>query len=161
MSQVVEVRMLGNQDVFEHEDALRGLLLENAQVNFLEVDDPAALAESWFSNLERFMEDGSAVVLGAFLDGSLRGFLWAHRRVVLGRERMHVGQVCVHPDARSRGIGQRMLERVERIARDEGLCTIELMTTMANTAARRFYRANGFVATRVQMEKDLSEAVAR
>lgn len=153
MSQSVEVRMLGSQDLLEHEDVLRGLLLENARVNFPDAKEPAVMADSWFANLTRFVDDGSAVALGAFDGGSLKGLVWAYRREVSGEERMHLGHIVVAPDARSRGIGRQLLEGVENTTRDAGVSTIELMTSIDNTAASRFYAANGFVATRVLMEK--------
>ena len=156
MSQAVEVRTLDNQDLLEHGDMLRELLLENARVNLPNAEELAVMAESWFANLARFVDDGSAVALGTFEGGSLKGFVWAYRRDVSGHERMHLGHIVVAPDARSRGLGQRLLEGVENAARDAGITTIELMTSIDNAAASRFYAANGFVATRVQMEKDLS-----
>lgn len=155
MSQAVEVRALVNQDVQEQAHALRELLLENARINFPDAEDPALMAESWFANLVRFISDGSAVALGAFEGGLLRGFAWAYRREVVDETRMHLGQIVVAEDARSRGIGQQLLQGVENAARIEGIATIELMTSLHNTAACRFYSANGFVAARVQMEKSL------
>lgn len=155
MSQSVAVRALGNRDVIEHEDTLRGLLLENVRINFADAEDPAALADTWYANLSRFVGDGSAVALGAFEGESLRGLVWAYRRDFAGRVRMHVGQIVVAEGVRSRGLGQRLLKEVENIARNDGIRTIELVMTIDNIAASRFYEANGFVAARVQMEKTL------
>jgi len=156
VSDPVDVRRLESRDVAEWEHTLRDLLLENAQVNFPRAEAPTVMAEGWFANLARFVDDGSAVALGAFEDGALKGLVWAYRREVAGQARMHLGHIVVAVDARSRGLGQRLLEAVERAARDEGVNTIELLASVDNTSASRFYAANGFVATRVQMEKDLS-----
>lgn len=156
MSQTVDVRALGNQDVVERQDTLRELLLENARINFPDAEEPVVLAESWFVNLSRFVDDGSAIALGAFEDESLKGVVWAYRREVAGQARIHLGHIVVAVDARSRGLGQRLLEGLESVAHEQGIAIIELMTSADNSAASRFYEASGFVVTRVQMEKDLA-----
>ena len=62
----------------------------------------------------------------------------------IGRiERMHVDG-----RARRRGIARRLLEELETIARQRGLRTIVLETTIGWDDAERFYRASNFVETR-------------
>lgn len=54
-------------------------------------------------------------------------------------KRMHVA-----PDYQRRGYGQRMLDALQRRARDAGYTKLVLATTDLQPAAQSFYEANGF-----------------
>jgi len=104
----------------------------------------------------RFLNDGSAILIGAFKGAAIVGFLWAYRREVFGEQRLHVGHIIVSSMERSGGIGTRLLNSLEVIAGEKGIRKLELMTTAANEKTMKFYKSNGFVTVRVQLEKELS-----
>lgn len=57
--------------------------------------------------------------------------------------------MVVHPTARKRGIGERLLNAAIHAARDAGCLRITLLTDDGNDAAMRFYSGVGFVRSRM------------
>lgn len=57
---------------------------------------------------------------------------------------VNVHDVVVMPALRGAGIGQRMLERVEQIARSRGACKLTLEVLSGNRSAIRLYERSGF-----------------
>ncbi|RIW28931.1 GNAT family N-acetyltransferase [Bacillus salacetis] len=51
----------------------------------------------------------------------------------------------VHPDARKKGIGRKLLEAIIHWSKERGCKTLSVETQNVNTPACRFYSANGFV----------------
>jgi GNAT superfamily N-acetyltransferase len=68
-----------------------------------------------------------------------QGFSTFHARPLI-----NVHDLAVHPEFRSRGIGRRLLEEVERIARQRNCCRITLEAYSVNPRARALYRQIGF-----------------
>ena len=63
--------------------------------------------------------------------------------------------VHVREDLRGRGIGGRLLEAAEAIARAEGCYRVQLTSRNVREDAHRFYRAHGFDATSQGFKKRL------
>ncbi len=59
----------------------------------------------------------------------------------------YLGILAVAPDARSRGVGGRLLGEVERLARGAGCDSVCLHAEIGNAGARRFYARHGYVVT--------------
>ncbi len=57
---------------------------------------------------------------------------------------VNVHDVAVLPACRGQGVGQRMLERVEQIARARGACKLTLEVLSGNRSAIRLYERSGF-----------------
>jgi ribosomal protein S18 acetylase RimI-like enzyme len=57
---------------------------------------------------------------------------------------VNVHDVVVMPALRGAGIGQRMLEQVEQIARSRGACKLTLEVLSGNRSAIRLYERSGF-----------------
>lgn len=62
------------------------------------------------------------------------------------RPLLNIHDLIVHPRARGRGVGRRLLEEVEATARDMGCCRITLEVHADNAAARGLYLDFGFDA---------------
>ena len=60
------------------------------------------------------------------------------------RPLVNIHDLAVLPDRRGQGIGRRLLEAVERKAREMGCCKLTLETQENNRRARRLYAAVGF-----------------
>lgn len=151
----IEIRLISEEDLIRNECVLIGLLEDNMRINFSAVNDFAELVNSGYNNMLRFQSDGSAILIGAFKGVSILGFLWAYRREVLGEQRLHIGHIIVNSMVRSGGIGTRLLDTLEGIANEKGIKKLELMTTVQNEKTMHFYKSNGFVTVRVQLEKEL------
>ncbi|MFB6081155.1 MAG: GNAT family N-acetyltransferase [Haloferacaceae archaeon] len=64
-----------------------------------------------------------------------------------------VRNIYVHPGARNRGVGGRLLDAAEEALAAEGAEVIRLEAMAANDAARRFYERRGYAPHRVEFEK--------
>ncbi len=58
---------------------------------------------------------------------------------------VNVHDVVVHPAFRKLGLARRMLDEVERIARERGCCKLTLEVLQGNVPAIRLYKEVGFV----------------
>lgn len=65
---------------------------------------------------------------------------------------INIHDLAVHPDYQRRGIGRRLLEEVERIARERGCCRVTLEVLATNAFARDLYRRFGFAGDDVTGE---------
>jgi ribosomal protein S18 acetylase RimI-like enzyme len=94
----------------------------------------------------RITPDGNAFVLGAFVDGRLRGMVGFIRDTSI--KRRHKGTVWgvyVSPELRGRGLGRRLLEALLARARTlPGLERILLTANAADPIATSLYRRVGF-----------------
>lgn len=73
-------------------------------------------------------------------DGRVLGFcsLW------LILDELHINNLAIHPDARGRGLGTRLLGRVLEEGARDGARRATLEVRRSNDAARRLYRRMGF-----------------
>jgi ribosomal protein S18 acetylase RimI-like enzyme len=60
---------------------------------------------------------------------------------------LYVDNLAVRPEAQGTGLGARLLNHAEAMARVRGLEAVELYTNAAMSAALRFYPARGYVET--------------
>lgn len=89
--------------------------------------------------------DGAVVAMGALrpLDGGIEALFDDIPDAAAELKRMRVA-----PDHQRRGFGQRIYDELEIRAREAGFRELVLDTTPTQTAAQRFYEANGFVHER-------------
>ena len=90
-------------------------------------------------DIERDGDDATADHAVALLDGRVVG---TARLVSLGRVGV-LGRMAVLPEARGRGVGDRLLRLIERRAAERGLTAVELH---AQLHARGFYERAGYAA---------------
>ena len=97
--------------------------------------------------LERVRETGGVIFI-AELEGNIIGFATA---IVTQRTEpddidpfhVEVTELSVLPEARSHGIGRKLLDAAERFARDKGSPSLILRVLAKNAGARRFYERFG------------------
>ena len=108
-----------------------------------EIERPLAVTEE---RLRVQVASGESFTLGAF-DGGLIGVVTVLRGTgAKARHRATVVGMYVAPEARGRGVGRALLEEArDRAARVEGVEQLHLAVVTTNAAARRLYRALGFV----------------
>ncbi|MEV4013376.1 GNAT family N-acetyltransferase [Nonomuraea angiospora] len=70
----------------------------------------------------------------------------------------YVGELAVHPRAVRTGVGRRLMAAAEDWARQQGLRNLTLETGAANTTARRFYAALGYLEEGVRLTRSLETA---
>ncbi|MGG4145715.1 GNAT family N-acetyltransferase [Paenibacillus algorifonticola] len=109
-----------------------------------QVESDVKLMESHFPNVH---SNPDYLLLTARVAGKIKGYVMAVViRDFVGDTRplMTLWSVCVHPDARRLGIGQSMLEYVERVAKKEDCEFISFITGQHRTSAHEFYRSMGY-----------------
>lgn len=153
----IGIRLINEFDVSDNSKEFIELLKDNYLINFPNIEDPSNFAVASFVDIKKFIEDGSALIIGAFLEKKVIGFLWAYRRVFLGETRLHISHIVVNSEFRGYGIGSRMIKYVEKLAIEKDIRTIELLTTSENENTIQFYNNHGFNMSRVKFEKNLGE----
>ena len=148
-------RHIDGTDIINNKANLTGLILDNLMINFPGFPSLSDYAADTYEDIKRFQKDNSAILIGAFDKDMLIGFLWAYKRNVFGKQRIHLSHIVINSEFRSHGIGSKLLHTLEDLAKSEGIKKIELLTTLQNTNTVEFYKAKGYQMTRVQFEKEL------
>lgn len=97
--------------------------------------------------------EGAFTVL-AYIDGQAVGLIncFAGFSTFRCMPLVNIHDVIVLDEYRGKGICQKMLERVEQIARDRGCCKLTLEVLEGNLKARRAYERFGFGAYELKPE---------
>lgn len=156
-SREIEIKYIREIDLLVNKNVLISLLEDNYRINFPNINGLTKFAIAGYEDMIRFKRDKTAILIGAFKGERIIGFLWAYKRNMLGENRIHIGHIIVNNDVRSKGIGTKLLNYLESIAKEEGYKKIELITTIKNEKTLKFYKTNGFSAFRVQLEKELGD----
>ena len=106
---------------------------------------------------------GNRLVIAENDQGERVGLLWfgINRNLVTGEEEAWVYNVSVVSHYRGHGVGQRLMEHAEELARAGGFHTLGLMVASHNTAATRLYERLAFRPTNLVMRKRLVESPPR
>ena len=83
-------------------------------------------------------------ILSAFKNGEMVGTVSG----LPEPDRFYIRSMAVKPNAQRLGIGQRLLEALEGLAREAGYKKLYLYTTFVLPGARRLYERNGFYVLR-------------
>ncbi len=95
---------------------------------------PSPWSETMFKDRDR------AISLVARLKERIIGYVVGLFMV----DELHLGNIAVHRDFRSRGIAKKLLQRVMEIARSKNIKVITLEVRAGNVAAQNLYRKFGF-----------------
>jgi len=83
------------------------------------------------------------------------GHLWIAETGVDGFRSVFIYDVRLREDARGRGVGRRVMELAEDVARRLGARDLELHVFAPNARARRLYESLGYRSTSLGMRKTL------
>lgn len=151
----IDVRFINEEDLNRDKENLIELLEDNIKINLPNIINFTKYAIENYEDMLRFKKNDSAILIGAFYNEKIVGFIWAHKREVYGDSRLHIGHIVVNSKVRSGGIGTKLLNYLENYSIRENIKKIDLMATLANENTMKFYKANGFSIVRVQLEKEL------
>lgn len=155
----LEIKEISEDDLFANKNAIIDLLEDNFKINFPDIGNLTESAINGYEDMVRFKKDKSAILFGAFKGKEIKAFLWAYKRVVFKEMRIHISHIVVHSSLRSCGIGSRLLMELDNLCSKEGIKKIELVTSLDNKNAIKFYKSKGFSEVRVQLEKNLGENI--
>lgn len=71
------------------------------------------------------------------------------------RQYLHIDQMAVNPEYRSKGYGERLMQQVFDLARSLGVQTVTLNVWVFNQRAIAFYERQGFTVRDMRMEAHL------
>lgn len=111
--------------------------------------------ENIIEEMKQFIEDKSAIIIGAFQKNELLGFIWGYKINVNDKKRIHVNYFIVNEKCRKQGIGSKLIEKIYEIANEMQIEEIELMVTAKNTTAVNFYKKQGFEVERIKLCKKI------
>ena len=121
-----------------------------------EVEDEAAVDAYWSAVEETRRRRGDVLV--AEVNGEVVGVC----QVLIFQHFQHAGAWCcelesvhVRSDFRGRGVGAKLLEAAETLARREGCYRVQLTSRNVRLDAHRFYETNGFEQTSQGFKKAL------
>ena len=116
---------------------------------------PEDQAEQYVSKIPGYIEDGSAIVAGAFENNNLVGFSWAYELSIFGERRAHIDMIGVDPNYRRQGIARRLVDiQIDEI-KNRGIHIIEAMTTRSNENSYNWFHSMGFQDERVKVRRNL------
>lgn len=104
--------------------------------------------------------EGNHLIVAESEAGERLGLLWlgVNRNLITGEDEAWVYSVSVVREHQGQGIGRRLMEHAEELARAKGFHTLGLMVSSHNEAARRLYEKLGLRATNLVMRKKLGSA---
>lgn len=152
----MEIIRLQYDDFVEHKNSILYLLIESFVSSFdISQEKCKDIAREKLDQLEVYMKNGSAILIGAIDNGALIGFLWSYKHDYYGQPRMHLNHSAVEKQYRGKGIGTRLDREAEGIAMLEGIEVLDLAVSESNTAARKMFESQGYTTERRYMSKRL------
>ena len=114
-----------------------------AGVSFLAPLAPP-VARAYWKRVASQVASGARIVLAGWVDGVLAGTVMLDLDMPQDQQhRAEVKKLLVHPDARRRGLGRALMQRIEQEAARAGRSLLTL-DARAGAAAERLYRATGW-----------------
>jgi GNAT superfamily N-acetyltransferase len=89
--------------------------------------------------------------IGAKIADKLYGYIWCYESIFIDEKRMNINSLFVRTEARGAGLGQLLMNKVKKIAKENDCDTVGTHYASFNTSAGNFYSKNGFNSTRIEM----------
>jgi GNAT superfamily N-acetyltransferase len=107
--------------------------------------------------LDRCAARGNGKVIVAVADDRVVGFAAIETMFYLNRDApvCYVTSLAVRPGSRRQGVGRKLLEGIERLARRGGCGRVVVTSAEQRVDAHRFYAANGWDYTGRRFAKEL------
>lgn len=144
---MVTVRRLSAEEAQRRIPELAAVLVDcvagGASVNFM-ASFGQADGETFFRGVVQGVEAGSRILLAAFDDERLVGTVQIVTAMPPNQpHRAEIAKLLVHRDARGKGVGQSLMEAVERFAAEAGK-TLLVLDTVTGAAGDRLYTRLGW-----------------
>jgi len=151
----VDIKQINEEEVAANEFEVRALLSEILTANFSDIEGD--FAGAYYDKLIVFLQNGTAILFGAFDRGQLVGILWGYEVDNFDHKRIHINMIGVKSDFRGQGVATELMHAIEHIAVLRNICELELMVNACNDRAVRCYQKGGYYVERYKMLKVLSK----
>lgn len=148
-----KVRELKISDIKKYRSEIVDFLQQDYEKTYGRRANEDYIANKMLS-LEKNLENGTAIIFGAFYDTEIVGFLWGYFLEGFFDKFFHIAYIAVSETKRRRGIGKALLEAAYLLVeKAENTEFIELIVGVNNQDAIGFYRSQGFLADREILRK--------
>ena len=155
----VMIKLIVIDEFLHNKKVLIDMLRENLEINFPDRRNFEGYAEDSYEKMKAYLLSAEAILIGAFEEDKLIGFLWAYEKEIIGEKSIHIGHIVVMKNVRSSGIGTKLISFLEVLAVNKDIHKIDLITTLQNKKTVEFYKARGYSEVRVQFEKEIGEKI--
>ena len=150
---LIEIKKLTIEDVDKHFDSLCKLIDICMDSAFGSVESD--YAKSKVSVMKEYINDGSAHIYFAEVNGDMLGFVWAYPVAKPNGKNLHIAYISVLPEHQRKGIAAKLIKVIENDAKEGKFDTVELFVDFDNFAAKQLYDSLDFKAERLYMIKDI------
>lgn len=140
----------------KYRSSFHSLLQENMQSHIDCGESTVAYCTRTTEKLYDYLCTGNAIVFFAIEEDNILGLIWGYPRKYLNQNQLFLQLIQVHESQRNRGVGTVLLKQFESYAFSNGYDHIELITSIDNENAQKFYVKAGFISTRIHFAKEVS-----
>jgi len=113
--------------------------------------------EIWFKSIEKTIDGKFGILLGAFTDSTIAGFVHCMIRFApayLGTHKVgYISQLYVNPIHRKTSVGRLLVKSAEEWFKSKNVHSFELSVHATNSNGIRFWKKMGFADELIQMRK--------
>lgn len=151
----MEMIELTVKNVEEYNKELVSLFEQSFELSFPHEEINKSSIVDDIESLKQYISKEEAIVYGSFINGSLDGIVWFFIKKSNNINRIHINNIVVNKDSRSKGVGKALFDKVENYAIERNIKEIELIVTKNNVNATKFYEKRNFEVERLIMKKEL------
>lgn len=129
--------------------------LENCIVDSYDILDTKSFVKDKYTDLMKYIIEGSAIPIGAFIDNKPVGFVWAYRVYTLSYVAIHIAYISVLKEFRGQGIAKSLIAFCSNHAKSLGIDRLELIVKADNKSAIELYNNTGFITERMILTKEV------
>lgn len=142
-------------DILIYRDSMHKLFKKCMIDNFKNQIISDDYISSKLDELQKYIIEGKAYCIGAFIDDNFIGFVWFFKVLNFNEERIHLNQIIVDEKYQNQGIGKKLLKEVYKYAKDCNISIVELFATKENDKVTKFYDNSGFEPERIKYLKHI------
>ncbi len=149
----IKIKQMDNSDIEIYKNNIVNFLFENSKMLNYE--------KTSIKDLSGYVRDGKPIVIGAFHDKKIVGFLMSYSYPFReDSNRLYISIIHVLNEYRNIHIGEELLSHIEKIAKNKGFTRLFLHTEATNEKMCNFYEKNGFTRERVQYVKSIENGIS-
>lgn len=138
----VQLKLIKNDNILYYKEKLKEYIKD--LIKLYTEKDITEETNRIYENMKIYTLDNSAIIIGAFDENDLLGFIWGYKEANL-KNIIHVNYFYVNQKYRNHGIGRKLLEKMQNISKSmEDITELELFVDKRNKNAISFYNHNNF-----------------
>lgn len=152
----MEIRQLSLNDYKVYKKEIKNMMKEIYSSNFnVSIHDLRKTTSEKTENLEKYLVDGSAILIGCINETNLIAFAWLYVHKYFKEKRIHINQIVVNSSFRGKGIGKKIMIEIEKEASRMAADSIDLFVMESNEIALELYDSLSFKTEKRYMVKKM------